>query len=93
MENDMALQKISLRRRECRLAAHASHSAVSVDFPETSPSVILCGRAVLITAGKVLFFSVWYIQYSSLVDKKCPPELKVADGHEKCTLKFQSCVL
>ena len=33
------LQKISLRRRESRLAARASHSAVAVDFPETS----LCG--------------------------------------------------
>ena len=33
------LQKISLRRRESRLAARASHSAVTVDFPETS----LCG--------------------------------------------------
>ena len=34
------LQKISLRRRESRLAARASHSTVAVDFPETSPSVI-----------------------------------------------------
>ncbi|MBR7108165.1 MAG: hypothetical protein IKC89_07120, partial [Lentisphaeria bacterium] len=33
------LQKISLRRRESRLAARASHSTVAVDFPETS----LCG--------------------------------------------------
>ena len=33
------LQKISLRRRGGRLAARASHSAVAVDFPETS----LCG--------------------------------------------------
>ena len=34
------LQKISLRRRESRLAARASHSTVAVDFPETTPSVI-----------------------------------------------------
>ena len=39
-------QKISLRRRGSRLAARASHSAVTVDFPETSlcgiPQLALC---------------------------------------------------
>ena len=33
------LQKISLRRQKSRLAARALHSAVTVDFPESS----LCG--------------------------------------------------
>ncbi|MBR7106817.1 MAG: hypothetical protein IKC89_00220, partial [Lentisphaeria bacterium] len=37
------LQKISLRRRESRLAARASHSTVAVDFPETSLCGIPCG--------------------------------------------------
>ena len=37
------LQKISLRPQESGLAARASHSAVSVDFPEASLSVIPCG--------------------------------------------------
>ena len=54
----LILQKISLRRQESRLAARASHSAVSVDFPETTLSGLPCGFAVLIPASKVvLFFS------------------------------------
>ena len=49
------LQKISLRPRESGLAARASHSAVSVDFPEASLSVTPSAYALLVTASKVVF--------------------------------------
>ena len=49
------LQKISLRRRESRLAARASHSAVAVDFLEPSLSVIPSAYTLLMTASKVVF--------------------------------------
>ena len=66
------LQKISLRRRESRLAARASHSAVAVDFPETSlcgiPQLALCS---CLENGSLLIL-LEYLATAELLRRRVP---------------------